>query len=107
MRDIDDNDDDAGALKKHADEEAERTIADNEQRVRPLWTSSDLGTSGNQTVGPYPWAQHCAPAKGFLSEERSALHEEVALQHLTWEIRVLWSQYPAVMQMPLDVWEST
>jgi hypothetical protein len=84
-------------------DEAERTIADNEQRVRRPWTSSDLGTSGSQTMGPYLWAQHCAPAKGFLSEECSVLHEEVALRDLSWEIRGLLSQCPAVMQTPLDV----
>ena len=101
---------DAGALRLHTHEEAERTIADNERRVRRSWTSSDLGTSESQTVGPCPWAQHRAPAKGLLSdEERSAaLHEEIALwQHPPWEIRVLWFQFPAVMQTPLDVWGST
>jgi hypothetical protein len=107
MRDIDDGD--CRSFKKHTDEEAERTIADNERRARRSWTSSDLGTSGSQTVGPCPWAQHRAPAKGFPSdEERSALHEEIAmLQHRPWEIRVLRFQFPAVMQTPLDVRGST
>jgi hypothetical protein len=93
MQGHDDDDDDAGVLKPKQMKQMERTIADNEQRVQRLWTSSDLGTSGNQTVGPYPypWAQHCAraPAKGFPSEERSALHEEIPLRNLSWEIRVL------------------
>lgn len=110
MRDIDDDDnDDAGGFKNHTDEEAERTIADIERRVRRSWTSSDLGTPGSQTMGPCPWAPRRAPAKGLLSdEERSALHEEIALwQHPPWEIRVLRFQFPAVMQTPLDVRGST
>ena len=89
---------------------AERTIADNERQVRRPWTSSDLGISGSQTVGPYPylWAQHCVPARGFLSDERrSAPYEEVVLRDLTLEIHGLKSHYPAVTQTSLDARGST